>query len=150
VAANPFSSLGPFSSFFIEDPMLCPMDDCEHPLLYLPGTGRISQETAISGSCHEALIGICHSICIWWLFIGWIHMWVRLWMVIHSVSALNFVSVTPFMGLQAGTSTLEISLVDPQKIGNSSTRRSSNTTPGQIPRRCSLQHEIRTHAPLCS
>ncbi|KRY62127.1 hypothetical protein T4D_8426 [Trichinella pseudospiralis] len=27
------------------------MDDCEHPLLYLPVTGRDSQETAISGSC---------------------------------------------------------------------------------------------------
>jgi hypothetical protein len=23
-----------------------PIDDCEHPLLYLPGTGRASQETA--------------------------------------------------------------------------------------------------------
>ena len=27
------------------------MDGCEHPLLYLSGTGRASQETAISGSC---------------------------------------------------------------------------------------------------
>jgi hypothetical protein len=36
-----------------------PMDDCEHPLLYLPGTGRASQETAISGSCQQALVGIC-------------------------------------------------------------------------------------------
>jgi hypothetical protein len=25
-----------------------PIDDCEHPLLYLPGTGIASQETAIS------------------------------------------------------------------------------------------------------
>jgi hypothetical protein len=30
---------------------LCSMDGCEHPLLYLSGTGRASQETAISGSC---------------------------------------------------------------------------------------------------
>jgi hypothetical protein len=36
------------------------MDDCEHPLLYLPGTGRASQETAITGSCQQALVGICH------------------------------------------------------------------------------------------
>jgi hypothetical protein len=35
------------------------MDDCEHPLLYLPGTGRASQETAISGFCQQALVGIC-------------------------------------------------------------------------------------------
>jgi hypothetical protein len=27
------------------------MDDCAHPLLYLPGTGIVSQETDISGSC---------------------------------------------------------------------------------------------------
>jgi hypothetical protein len=30
----PFISLGIFSSSFIGDPVLCPMDDCEHPLLY--------------------------------------------------------------------------------------------------------------------
>jgi hypothetical protein len=41
------------------------------------------------------------------------------------------------VGLQAGTTTLEISLMIPQKIGHSTTRRSSNTTPGHIPRRCS-------------
>jgi hypothetical protein len=34
------------------------MDGCEHPLLYLSGTGRVSQETAISGSCQQALVGI--------------------------------------------------------------------------------------------
>jgi hypothetical protein len=38
--------------------VLCLMDDCEHPLLYLSGTGRASQETAISGSCQQALVGI--------------------------------------------------------------------------------------------
>ena len=36
---KPFSSLGPFSSSFSGDPVLSPVDDCEHPLLYLPGTG---------------------------------------------------------------------------------------------------------------
>jgi hypothetical protein len=30
--------------------VLHPIDGCEHPLLYLSGTGRASQETAISGS----------------------------------------------------------------------------------------------------
>jgi hypothetical protein len=41
------------------------------------------------------------------------------------------------LGLQAGTTTLEISVAVPQKIGHSFTRRSSNTSPGHIPRRCS-------------
>jgi hypothetical protein len=41
------------------------------------------------------------------------------------------------VGLQAGTTTLEISLAIPQKIGHSSTRRSSNTIPGPILRKCS-------------
>jgi hypothetical protein len=30
-----------------------PIDDCEHPLLYLPSTGIASQEIAISGSCQQ-------------------------------------------------------------------------------------------------
>jgi hypothetical protein len=31
--------------------VLHPMDDCEHSLLYLSGTGKAAQETALSGSC---------------------------------------------------------------------------------------------------
>jgi hypothetical protein len=58
-ASDLFSSLGTFSGSFIGDFVLRPMDDCEHPLLYLPGTGRASQETAISGFCQQALVGIC-------------------------------------------------------------------------------------------
>ena len=50
---------GYFSDSFIRDLVLCPIDDCEHPLLYLPGTGRPSQEAAISGSCQQAFVGIC-------------------------------------------------------------------------------------------
>ena len=37
------------------------------------------------------------------------------------------------VGLKAGTTTLEISLVVPQKIGHSTTRGPSYTTPGHIP-----------------
>jgi hypothetical protein len=55
-AANPFSSLSTFSSSSIGDPVLNPMDGCEHPLLYLSGTGRTSQETAITGSFLSASI----------------------------------------------------------------------------------------------
>jgi hypothetical protein len=69
-AADPFSSLGPFSSSFIGEYVLHPMEDCEHQLQYLSGTGRASQETAISGSCQQALVGIHNSVGIWWLFMG--------------------------------------------------------------------------------
>jgi hypothetical protein len=48
--AEPFSSLGTLSSSSIGDPVFHLIDDCEHPLLYLPGTGKASQETDISGS----------------------------------------------------------------------------------------------------
>jgi hypothetical protein len=41
------------------------------------------------------------------------------------------------VGLQAGTTTLQISLVVPQKIAHSTTGGSRNTSHGHIPRRCS-------------
>jgi hypothetical protein len=44
--ADPFSSLGTFSSSSIGGPVFHQIADCEHPLLYLPGTGIASQETA--------------------------------------------------------------------------------------------------------
>jgi hypothetical protein len=72
---RPLHLLGELSSSFIGDLVLCPMDNCEHPLLYLPGTDKGPQETAISGSCQQALVGICHSVWIWWLFMGWIPKW---------------------------------------------------------------------------
>ena len=48
---NPFSSFSPFSNSSIGDPVLSPMVGCKHPPLYLSGSGRTSQETALSGSC---------------------------------------------------------------------------------------------------
>ena len=61
-AANSFSSLGPFSSFSIRDPILSSMVGCEYPTLYLSVTGRASQERAISDSCQQALVGIHNSV----------------------------------------------------------------------------------------
>ena len=58
-AFRPVQLPGYFSGSFIGDLVFLPVDDCEHPLLYLPGTGRASQETTISGSCQQALVGIC-------------------------------------------------------------------------------------------
>jgi hypothetical protein len=79
---TPLSSLGTFSSSFIRGPVFHPIVDCEHPLLYLPGTGITSQEIAISGSCQQNLAGICNSVWVWWLYMGWIPMWGSLWMVL--------------------------------------------------------------------
>jgi hypothetical protein len=97
--ADPFSSLGAFSSSSIGGPVFHPIDDCEHPLLYLTGTGIASQETAVSGSCRQNLAGICNSVWVWWLIMGWIPRWGSIWMVLPSVSAPNFVSVSPCMGI---------------------------------------------------
>jgi hypothetical protein len=43
----------------------------KHPPLYLSGSGRASQETAISGSCQQAL-GIHNSVRVWWMYMAWI------------------------------------------------------------------------------
>jgi hypothetical protein len=97
--ADPFSSLSTLSSSFIGGPVFHLIDDCEHPLLYLPGTGIASQETAISGSCQQNLAVICNSVWVWWLFMGWIPRWGSLWIVVPSVSTSNFVSVNSSMGI---------------------------------------------------
>jgi hypothetical protein len=91
--ADSFSSLGTFSSSFIRGPVFHPIDDCENPLLYLPGIA--SQERAMSGSCQQNPAGICNSVWVWWLYMGWILGWA----VFPSISALNFVSVSPYMGI---------------------------------------------------
>jgi hypothetical protein len=49
-----------------------PIAGCEHPLLCLPGTGIASQETAISGSFQQNLVGVCDGVCILRLIMGWI------------------------------------------------------------------------------
>ena len=54
----------------------------------------------MSGSCEQNLAGIYNSVSDWWLFMGWIPSQGRLCMVLPSNSALNFVSVTPFMGIK--------------------------------------------------
>jgi hypothetical protein len=63
--ADTFSSLGTFSSSFIRDPVIHPIDNCGHPLLYLPGLGIDSHERAILRSCQQN--GFCweHFLAIW-------------------------------------------------------------------------------------
>ena len=59
-SCKPLQLLGPGSS--IEDLVLCPVNGCEPPLLCLSGIGRVSQETVISGSYQQALIGILNGV----------------------------------------------------------------------------------------
>jgi hypothetical protein len=96
-AANPFRSLGTFSSSFIGGPVFHTIADGEHPLLHLPGTGIASQVIAISLSAQSCWH--LPNVWVWWLFMGWIPKWGSLWMAIPSGSALNFVSVTLPMGI---------------------------------------------------
>jgi hypothetical protein len=76
-----------------------PIADCEHPLLCLSGTDIASKETAISGSFQQTFAGVCNSVCVWWLIIGSTPGWDSLWTDHPFVSAPNFVSVTPSMGV---------------------------------------------------
>ena len=70
MVADPFSSLGTFSSSSIGGPAFHPIDDCEHPVLYLPCTDLASHDTAISGSFQKNLADICNSVWVWWLICG--------------------------------------------------------------------------------
>jgi hypothetical protein len=54
--ADPFSSLGTFPSSSTGGCLFHPVDDCELPLLYLPGIGIHSQESAISGPISKILL----------------------------------------------------------------------------------------------
>jgi hypothetical protein len=91
--------MGTFSSSYIGGPMFHPIDDWEHRLLYMPGTGKASQETAISWSLQQNLAGVCNSVGIWWLIVGWTLMYRSFWMVHPFILAPNFVSVTFSMGI---------------------------------------------------
>jgi hypothetical protein len=73
-ASDTFSSLDTFSSSFIGDLVLHPMDDYVQPLLYLSGTGEPLREqlyqAPVAGSCWHL-----HSVWVWWLLMGWIRKW---------------------------------------------------------------------------
>jgi hypothetical protein len=56
--ANPFSSLGTFSSSSIGGPVIHPIADCEHPLLCLVGDSYIWVLSAKSCQCMQC----CHSL----------------------------------------------------------------------------------------
>ena len=92
---KPLQLLSPFSNSSIGDPVLSSMVDCKHLPLYLSGSGRASQKTAISGSCQQALLGICNNMWVWCLYVGCIPGWGSLWMAFPSVSVPHVVPVFP-------------------------------------------------------
>jgi hypothetical protein len=100
--ADPFSSLGNFPSFFIGGPVFHLIDGCEYPLLCLPGTGIASQEIAISGPFQQNLAGVCNSVYVWWLIMGWIPGWDSLWMVHPFISAPNLMNLWNSFGILWG------------------------------------------------
>jgi hypothetical protein len=51
---------------------LCSVLCYEHLHLYWSGSGRASQETAVSGFCQQALLGICNSVWVWCIHVRWI------------------------------------------------------------------------------
>ena len=54
--ADPFTPLVTFSSSFVRGPVFHPIDECDHPLLYLPGTGIASQEMLYQGPVSKTLL----------------------------------------------------------------------------------------------
>jgi hypothetical protein len=59
------SSFSLFSNSFIGDPVLGAIVGWEHLPLYLSGSDKASQETAISGSWQHALLGIHKRVWVW-------------------------------------------------------------------------------------
>ena len=49
----------------------------------------------IPGSCQQVILGICNSVWVWCLQMGWIPRWGGLWMVFPSVSVPFFVPGFP-------------------------------------------------------
>jgi hypothetical protein len=64
--ANPISSFGSLSNSSIVDCVITSVVGCEHPPLYMSGSGRASLETAISGSCQHRLVYLNT----WWCCLG--------------------------------------------------------------------------------
>ncbi|KRY04454.1 hypothetical protein T03_18051 [Trichinella britovi] len=62
------------------------MVGCKHLPLYLSGSGRASQETAISGFHQQALPSIHNNVQVWWLYMGWIPRQEQFWVKILEMS----------------------------------------------------------------
>jgi hypothetical protein len=89
------SSFSPSPNSSIGVHMRILMVGCEILSLHLSGFGRASQETAITGSCQQALLGISNNVWGWWLNMRWIPRWGSLRMAFPLVSPVLFVTVFP-------------------------------------------------------
>jgi len=67
--ANASSYFNLFSISFNLHPIFSSMFACEHLPLYFSCSGRVSQETAISGSCQNAILGVSNIVWVWWLYV---------------------------------------------------------------------------------
>jgi len=97
--ANPFSSFSPFSNSFIGDLVFSSVFGCKHLPLCLSCSGRASLETAISGSCQHAFLGICTNVWVWCLYMGWIPQVGQAMDGLSSVSILHFFSIFPSVSI---------------------------------------------------
>jgi hypothetical protein len=98
--ADPFGSLGTFSSSSIGCPVFHSLEDCEHPLLYIKSTVRASPHRRQLYQAPDKRLLLASA---YWLGLVVVYRvdpeWGSLWMVIPSVFALNFVTVTLYMGI---------------------------------------------------
>ena len=96
--ANPFSSLGTFSSSSIGGPVFHPIMTVSTTSVFAKHWHSLTRDSYIrvlsAKSCWQ-----CTSICVRWLIMGWTPRWGSFWMVYPFVLVPNFVSVTPSMGI---------------------------------------------------
>jgi hypothetical protein len=97
-----FSSFSPSPTSSIGVPVLSLLVGWENPHLCWSGSGRVSQETAISGCSQQALLGISNIVWFWCPHVGWILRWGSLSMAFPSVSAPLFVPVFPLNRRNSG------------------------------------------------
>ena len=90
--ANPLRSFSLFSKSSIRDPTLRAMVNWYLLPLYLPGSGRASRETAISGFCQQTIPDTFNSVQVWHLYMGCIPTWCSLLVAFPLVSAPYFTS----------------------------------------------------------
>jgi hypothetical protein len=87
-----------FSTYRAADPLsslVHLIDDCEHQLLYLPGTGIASQEIAISGSFQQNLADPC-----WWDCKLVQLLWKSVWLFLRKLDiVLTEYPAIPLMGI---------------------------------------------------
>ena len=97
--AVPFGSFIPSPSSSIG----VPRSVCEYLHLCWSNAGRTSKETAMPGSCQQALLGIINSVVDWCMQFGWIHLYTGLWMAfpqsLYQFLCLSFLGIGTFLSL---------------------------------------------------